>query len=194
MTVRRSQWPDGTRCGAVFSEDMRHRYLLTRVMPDAPLFSGPRPLFPMFLMLNPSTATHEQSDPTITRCAGFAARWGYSSFHVCNLFSFRSTNPKVLKTTLDAEGDPANTATILASALESEVVVCAWGVIGELRRRADDVLSALRDAGFASKLRCLGTTKDGHPKHPLYLAAETELIPFVPDSDEFMTFAPEVKG
>lgn len=185
MTVRSSTWQDGTRCGAVFSSDERHRYLLTRVMPDAPLFVGPRPRFPLFLMLNPSTATHEVSDPTITRCTGFARRLGYHSFHVCNLFSLRSTDPKALWRAADAEGDPANLKTILASATEAEVIICAWGTHGGLRDRDDAVVEALANAGVGPKLRCLGATKAGHPKHPLYLPSDTAVQPYFHDGVEF---------
>ena len=52
----------------------------------------------MFLMLNPSTADEMKSDPTVTRCKGFARTWGYGSLWVCNLFALRSSDPS------DAQG------------------------------------------------------------------------------------------
>jgi hypothetical protein len=35
-----------------------------------------------------------------------------------------------------------------------------------------------RGVFITPKLHCLGVTKDGHPKHPLYLPATVERLPF----------------
>jgi hypothetical protein len=162
---------------AMFSDDNRHRYLLTRSGPIIPGL-GPQG-FPLFLMLNPSVATHEVSDPTVTRCAGFAKRLGYRSFRVCNLFSLRATDPRELLRVETPEGDPANIDTIISEAERAEIVICAWGAHGALRHRQGDVARVLRLHGLQSKLRCFGKNKDGSPKHPLYLANDTELQPYL---------------
>lgn len=47
----------------------------------------------MFVLLNPSTATAEEDDPTIERCIGYAIKWEYSNLEVVNLFAFRVTAP-----------------------------------------------------------------------------------------------------
>ncbi len=183
-TPLRSTWPDGSTCGAVFSVDLIHRFHLWRVEPDAPKYAGDRPRFPLFVMLNPSTATHEVSDPTITRCAGFARAWGYHSFQVVNLFSLRATDPRMLHNLVIDECDVENLKWIMASAVEADVVVCAWGVHGVLRDQDALVISALHALGLGSKLRCLGVTQGGHPRHPLYLAGRTPLQPFIPHHTE----------
>jgi len=75
--------------------------------------------------------------------------------------------------------DRVNLLTILGSASEAEIVICAWGTLGELRRRRLHVIRALREAGFANKLRCLGRNRDGSPRHPLYLPGNTPLKGFI---------------
>jgi hypothetical protein len=155
---------------AMFSDDMTHRYSLVR---------GPRPnsAFPLFVMLNPSTADHAISDRTITRCAGFTKRLGYVAFRVCNLFSLRATKSIAIRQE-GSEGDPVNLLTILESAAAADIVICAWGTLGELRQRRHHVVNALREAGLAHKLCCLGRNKDGSPRHPLYLPGDTALSSF----------------
>lgn len=52
-------------------------------------------------------------------------------------------------------------------------IVCAWGSLHpKLRRRTSNVLRALH----GRELFCLGTNKDGSPKHPLYLPAVAKPI------------------
>lgn len=171
---RESALLDRSYCSALFSPDERHRFALTRRFPGFTPGSG----HPAFVMLNPSTATHEVSDPTVTRCAGFAKSWGFDAFVVVNLFSFRSTDPRALALNTRAEGDPQNLFSIDLAVGEASIVICAWGVGGALRGRDAAVLSLIRAGGMADKLHCLGVTKDGHPKHPLYLPATATPQPF----------------
>jgi hypothetical protein len=56
-------------------------------------------------------------------------------------------------------------------------VVCAWGSNAKPDRSAR-VASILKDAG--ARLWCLGTTKDGSPRHPLYVRADQPLIEWSP--------------
>jgi hypothetical protein len=51
--------------------------------------------------------------------------------------------------------------------------VCAWGSNARLER-ANRVASIMRNAG--ARLWCLGTTKDGSPRHPLYVRADQPLL------------------
>ena len=126
----------------------------------------------MFLMLNPSTADATKSDPTVSTCKRFARDWGYRTLRVCNLFALRSPYPKVLKDSHDPVGDE-NDEWILRSARGSDVVVCAWGNHGTLLNREIQVRRMLEGAGHAQKMRHLGLTKLGQPRHPLRLRADT---------------------
>ncbi|MEE8167104.1 MAG: DUF1643 domain-containing protein, partial [Myxococcota bacterium] len=95
-----------------------------------------------FLMLNPSKADHKKNDPTVTRCIGFAQRWGFGGLYVTNAFAFVSTDPKELKKVDDPVG-PDNDHAIRAVAEMSEMVVAAWSDLATLNDRAEKVLTML---------------------------------------------------
>ena len=86
--------------GAVFSDDMVYRYRLWRTWdPDLPTVA-------CLLCCNPSTADHEQNDPTIRRCLDFAKQWGYGQLLVGNLFALRATDPQKLRQHPEPTGGP----------------------------------------------------------------------------------------
>lgn len=125
-----------------------------------------------WLMLNPSTATDEELDPTLRRCAEFTAGWGYGRFDVVNLFAYRSTDPDGL---LNADvGDPVgprNDAAIVEACKRATLVICGGGRNIErtgLSGRDTHVLRLLRSI----PLSVLRLTEGGHPHHPLYLPAD----------------------
>jgi hypothetical protein len=130
-----------------------------------------------FLMLNPSTADEIENDPTIRRCIGFAQRWDAGGMFVANIFALRSTDPNGLLDVVDPVGR-GNNDHIANMASASRVTICAWGSHsgGRLKRliatRAAAVLGVLRKRD----IMCLGTAKDGSPRHPLYLKADTSLV------------------
>lgn len=144
---------------AVYSPCERYRYTLTRVW-DA---DGARALF---VMLNPSTATEVQNDPTVERCERRARVLGFGAFRVCNIFAFRATDPKVMRAQADPVG-PENDAAIAESALWADRIVCAWGTHGAHQGRGRAVETLLRRTGHP--LYHLGLSKAGHPRHPLYI-------------------------
>lgn len=151
---------------AVYSPCEAYRYLLTRVW-DA---GGRRVLF---VMLNPSTATEFQNDPTVERCERRARVLGFGAFRVTNIFAFRATDPKVMRAQGDPVG-PGNDAAILASATEwaPDAIVCAWGAHGAHMERGAAVARLLRQTG--RPLLHLGLTAAGQPKHPLYISYERQ--------------------
>jgi hypothetical protein len=154
--------------GAQISECGRYRYDLLRRWADGD------PL--LFVMLNPSTADADVDDPTIRRCIGFARREGYGALWVLNLYAYRATDPKSLLTCGDPVG-PGND-NMLRAHLRSSVgvgrpIVAAWGANAQADR-VEHVLNLCPDADW----RCLGTTKDGHPRHPLYVRGDQPLVPF----------------
>lgn len=128
-----------------------------------------------FVMLNPSVADADIDDPTIRRCVGFAKTLGFAGVSVRNLFAVRATDPDALYSDPDPVG-PENDRAILELVGGCPVVVAAWGVHGHVRGRARQVIDLLAARGQA--LHCLGVTKGGHPRHPLYLRADAELRPY----------------
>jgi hypothetical protein len=162
---------DGIRCGATFSDDRLYRYTLTRTWK----YSGPFILGPIvrFVGLNPSTADETIDDPTVRRCMGFARDWGAAGMVMLNIFAFRATDPKEMKRAEDPIGeDNDRTIRTWATTMRSSVVAC-WGAHGDHLLRGRHVTALLRDA-CGDRLQVLGLTKDGHPKHPLYLSRATE--------------------
>lgn len=144
--------------GATFSACNQYRYRLWRYWSAEPAV--------LFLMLNPSTADETVNDPTVERCQRRAKAMGAGGLQVANIFALRSTDPAALYTAADPVGQD-NDAAILAAANECAQVICAWGVHGEYQGRGDAVLAMLGGAGVTP--HCLGTTKAGHPRHPLYV-------------------------
>ena len=159
---------------AWFSDDRQYRYALLRCL-DVGLFGEGNDRDINFIMLNPSTADETLNDPTITRCIGFARRWQYTSLIVTNLFAFRATDPADMKRAADPVG-PENDDYIRRIATNCAAVVLAWGVHGVYQDRAASVLRLLNDAGVQP--HCLGMTKAGHPKHPLYLHSTVQMQPY----------------
>lgn len=158
---------------AVISPCGSYRYMLTR--PSEHLFPTTGPA--VFVMLNPSTADAEQDDPTIRRCRGYARSWDCAGIVVANLYAFRATSPKALLTCPDPVG-PDNDEWLRELALEHKEIVCAWGANANPKRAAE-VVKIFRDAG--AKLWCLGTTKSGAPRHPLYVKGDQPLVEFKPE-------------
>lgn len=155
---------------AVISQCGQYRYLLTRPSEDL----APERGAALFLMLNPSTADAELDDPTIRRCRGFSKAWGCAGLTVANLYALRSTDPKQLWNYADPVG-PENDDWLRRLAGECGDVICAWGANARPERVAA-VAQILEDAG--ARLWCLGVTKAGAPRHPLYIRADQQLIPW----------------
>jgi hypothetical protein len=134
-----------------------------------------------FIMVNPSTANALVNDPTISRCIRIAEAGGYARLIVGNLFAFCASDIKALRSAADSVG-PDNDAHLRMMLEEADRVVVAWGsrqkLAPPLRSRWQTFLGMARDRSLT--LHCLGTTKDGHPRHPLYLPAATPLAPWRP--------------
>lgn len=161
--------PPGPRLdrSASLSPDGRYRWKLGRRWDD----DGPTMAF---VMLNPSTADANVDDPTIRRCIGFARREGCGALVVVNLSAYRATRPQDLPWDDDSASLNRHKVRTALSDPDVAVVVAAWGAHA---RRADSD-GATRSVVARFNPQCLGTTLTGHPRHPLYLRADTPLEPW----------------
>jgi hypothetical protein len=160
-----SVWPDDARGGDALIEGP-YRYLLRR-------WWGPRPEYLLWVMLNPSTADGQSDDATLLRCLAFSRREGYDRLLVANLFAFRTSQPEQLRQVADPVGNE-NDQHIQDAAARASTIIVAWGTRGSLHDRDQTVLTQL-----ARPLWCLGTNRDGSPRHPLYLKSECQLVPYL---------------
>lgn len=158
---------------AMISNCTRYRYWLKRWWSDDQ--DSP---WACFIMLNPSTADAAKDDPTIRKCMGFAQRWGCKGIYVVNLFAYRATDPRQLLTPDNPIGAENAWAIRTASTLCKGPIVAAWGA-NKMVDRSGWVKQIDPIYKLGITVQCLGTTKDGYPKHPCYLPYETPLDDFV---------------
>lgn len=174
---------------AILSEDRVYRYALYRSL-DGQAWdriyehnSVPQERRTvLFIMLNPSTASEEQNDPTIEKLMKFSRRWGYDRLVVGNLFAYRETDSTKLASLASARDivGPDNNAHIDRLVEESHRVVCAWGKQGTILGRGDAVRRYLgpRLADRGQELWCFKKNLDNSPVHPLYQPDAAELIEY----------------
>lgn len=150
--------------GAVLSQCRTYRYLLWRNwQEELPTCC--------FIGLNPSTADETEDDHTIRRCIGFSKAWGCGGVVMLNLFAFRATDPKDLIAANDSVGDE-NDRFIIHNTRNADIVVAAWSAKGAFLGRDKKVMQ------FVKNLRCLGKTKNGHPRHPSRMPNSATLVWF----------------
>jgi hypothetical protein len=150
---------------AVISDCGQYRYLLSRQI-------GLSDRVVTFIGLNPSTADATLDDPTIRRCIGFAKRRDAGLLVMVNLFGLRSTDPRALRGHAAPVG-PDNDSWIDRAVSMADIAIAAWGNGGGLMGRSDAVRGR-----FQQRLEALAITKIGMPKHPLYVKADAETVPY----------------
>ncbi len=149
--------------GAIFDDSRHYRYSLWRSWSESPKVG--------FVMLNPNQADATVNDPTIRRCIGFVQDWGYGGLEVVNLFAYRAKSPPLLKHIEDPIGED-NDRYLFSLSDRVDMIILAWGNWGTLRGRDRAVNKRLSSQ---KTIYCLGITKTGQPRHPLYLKRDTLL-------------------
>ncbi len=144
--------------GAHFSKCGKYRFCLYRK------WDNTLPMV-MFIGLNPSTADKQNDDPTIRRVIRFAKDWGFGGVYMLNLYAFITPYPKMLDTS--GENTHFNDIWIHRMYWKSAKVICAWGAF-DVKDRAEVVKASIPDR------YALIINKDGSPRHPLYVPADTK--------------------
>ncbi len=166
---REATSPDGLPERYLYSEDMAFRYAFGRWWGDIDLTSTA-----VWVLLNPATGdTERRPRPTLARCITRSRGIGATGLLIVNLFAFRHTDPRELRTASDAVG-PANDDVLRRVTEGGARTIVAWGSHGRLRGRSAEVGPLL------AAPMCLGTTQGGEPRHPLYVGGEAPLVPWVP--------------
>jgi hypothetical protein len=154
--------------GGDYSDDRRYRWSFRRRW-------GPGGSV-CWVGLNPGTGDSDgKPRPTLRKMVAWTQRWGGGEIVIVNLFAFRTTNPKELYTAardgIDIVGD-RNDEAIRTATADAFRTAAAWGAHGRLLDRGAAV------AGLVPRPVCLGVTRRGEPRHPLYVALATEPIAY----------------
>lgn len=160
---------------ALFSDDEIYRFTIERRISD-PVDGYERRL--VVCALNPSSANSHKNDPTMHSITQFARLWHCSLVVVVNAYAWRATTPAEMfsraRVGADIAGGEENDEAIRCAFTmmkrDGGIALAAWGrwCTGLRARR---VAELARSVGV--ELMCLGTNKDGSPKHPLYIPRST---------------------
>jgi hypothetical protein len=164
---------------AIFSPDRSHRYFLSRPLDHGHEHESRRGPVLCFCMQNPSKAGAQETDPTIERCLAIARRPDIGARLMCvvNMGAGIATDPKQFLKLADPIG-PENLHQIEEAVALADIVIAAWGALDRARQKLfGPSIDALKSALLHGKVvRCLGKTKSGDPRHPLYLKTLTPLV------------------
>ena len=148
---------------AHFSDCGRYRYCLSRHWGAGESCT--------FVGLNPSMANDTHNDATVSKCVRFAQKWGLSGMTLVNLYARRSRYPEALHASKNPIG-PDNDAWLADAIDDASLIIAMWGNHG-LRAYNNGIRRDLLVTRRRNDWKCLGITKLGAPKHPLYLPGTT---------------------
>jgi hypothetical protein len=140
--------------GAAFTSDGKYIYCLHRIWDDE------KPTA-ICIGLNPSTATSNKDDQTITWVTNSLKSLGYGGFFMCNLFALISSNPEDLRSCPDPVGDNDEYIESVIKERRPNVVIYCWGNFKQANYRVKQLLK------WIPKGKCFGKNKNGSPWHPL---------------------------
>lgn len=163
--IIRTQESEDTHIEAIYSSCERYKYQLTRTW-----YRGMPKI--LFVLLNPSTASRDENDQTVAVCEDRSRRLGYGAMRICNLFAWIATEPEDMMEAKFPVG-PENDGFIAASCQWANEIVAGWGDYGAYMRRHERVKVLLGESG--KRIKVLGFTEAGHPRHPLYVRPEQAL-------------------
>lgn len=126
-------------------------------------------------MMNPSTATEDQGDATVSWVYRWACLNDFGKMIIVNADAYRCTDQMRLMEVADPCG-PYNMVHILNAANEADMIVMGYGhpKVKAVRYHGARMAHALQEAGHT--LHAWKLCKDGTPSHPLYLPVTIKAI------------------
>ena len=124
--------------------------------------------------MNPSTATPDKPDPTIKRVRKIVDKEKLNGWIMINLYPMRTPKPSELPPAMDEEISKRNREVIKWIDHNYPIgrVYAAWGTNIEKRGYLVDECQDIVDSIHSDQWFVRGITKNGHPKHPLYVPYE----------------------
>ena len=149
------------RTETVFSDDRINRYLLRKEWDS----KKPRATI---IMTNPSAADLLTLDYTTLYILNNISRLDFGAVDIVNMTS-RITTKLNVKEDLNTELEPANAEFIIKSAEKSDVIIIAWGKLGENNKKVRQVESSILTllSPYKDKLRYIASTQGDYGFHPL---------------------------
>lgn len=154
------------------SPDNKARFLIGQ--------SGPRPLY--VIGINPSTASPQKLDMTLTKVSRFAALGGYEGWLMINLYAQRSTLPAGIHKRPNRILLSENLKQIKKEVLQSPpaAIWAGWGNLIEHRdwfyKELKEIFSIMPEN--IDWLQCGALTASGHPRHPSRLGYQSAFKSF----------------
>lgn len=136
---------------AVFSEDGKYRYLLSRDWAEGKIA--------MCIGLNPSNANAEKNDPTINILIKTLTSLGFGGLRMVNLYAYISSKPSKLFEVADPQNE--NDAWLVTTAYGCQEIIFCWGSFKNIEYRAKKVMEM-----FPSS-KCFAKNTNGTPLHPM---------------------------
>jgi len=136
--------------------------------------------------INPSTAKPDNLDNTVKSVERLALNNGYDSWIMMNVYAQIATDPNNIHSEIDPLIHQLNLKFI--EDIVNDRKVDFWAAWGTLIEKRPFLIKCLLDIYKTTQnLNCKwfsigGTTKFGHPRHPLYVSAKKKTEPFSMDS------------
>ena len=167
---------DTIRCESVFNDDRTHRFLWKRVWD-----SKDKPIA-CVIMLNPCIADNIITDTTTSLVVNNIARLEkYGGVNIVNLFSLLTSKLNFRWNSDQDLNDPENDNYIKKAALESDVIILAWGKSADsnqrIAARAEHVVAMLAEHRDKMMIITDGEKKMIHPLTPS-CRQSWKLLPF----------------
>lgn len=142
--------------------------------------------------INPSTATPQKSDSTVKRIQMITSKHGYDSYIILNLCAQRAKNPDNMLNEQNqiSHKENLNIITYLLNLYShNSDILFAYGDLIEtrpyLKKNLCEIINIIKTSSYGGNCYCLGKTKSGNARHPLYQKTDTPFVPFSLDGHTY---------